>query len=127
MFVGWGCAVVCVPWIGALPSSDGGVVVGWYPVGMWLLVGLGVPFVSFLHALLLWLLLLQWLQNTLLMHSCLMWPCSPHLKHVGLFLLLDEFGELLKNPLRPVGLVVWGGKAVCEGALVSLLVFHASL
>ena len=127
MFVGWHCAVVCVPCVDALPSNGGGVAVGWYPVGMWLLVGLGVPFVSFLHTLLLWLFLLQWLQNTLIMHSCLMLPCSLHLKHVGPFLLLDEFGESSKNPLQPVILVVWGWKVVCVGALVSLLVFHTSL
>ena len=35
-----------------------------------------------------------------------MWPCSPHLKHVGPFLESEEFGELLLcRPLRPVGLV----------------------
>ena len=48
---------MCAPRFVVLPGSGGGVAVGWYPVGMWLLVGLGVLFVSFLHALLLWLVL----------------------------------------------------------------------
>ena len=128
MLVGWGCAGGCVVWVGAFPISGGGMIVGWYPVGMWLLVGLGVPFASFLHALLLWLLLLQWLQNTLsVMHSCLMWPCSPHLKHIGPFLLLAEFGESLKNPLRPDVLVVLGGKVVCVDAFPLLFFLHTLL
>ena len=56
-----------------------------------------------------------------------MWPCSPHLKHIGAFLLLDEFGESFKKPLQPVGLVVCGGKVVCVDALAPLLSLHASL
>ena len=72
--------------------------VGWYPVGMWL-DGLGVLFVSFLHALSLWLLFLQCEQNTLVLHSCHMCPCLPHLKQVGAFLFPDEFDESLKSPL----------------------------
>ena len=36
-----------------------------------------------------------------------MWPCSPHLKHVGPFLRSVGFDRLLVcSPLRPVGLVV---------------------
>ena len=66
--------------------------VGWYPVEMWLLDGLGVLFVSFL-------LFLQCVQNTLVLDSCCMCPCLPHLKQVGVFLLPDEFGESLKSPL----------------------------
>ena len=49
--------------------NGGGVAVGWYPVGMWLFMGLGVLFLSFLHVLLQWLPLLQLLQNTLFVHS----------------------------------------------------------
>ena len=56
-----------------------------------------------------------------------MWPCSPHLKHTGAFLLLDEFGESLKKPLQPVGPVICGGKVVCVGVLALLLSLHASL
>ena len=68
------------------------------------------------------------MQNTLsVSHSFLTWPCSPHLKHIGAFLLLDEFGELLKKPLQPVGLVVCGGKVVCVDALALLLSLHALL
>ena len=59
-------------------------------------------------------------------HSFLMWSCSPHLKHVGQFLLFDEFGESLNKPLQSAVLVVWVGKICC--AAVSLLVFlHGSL
>ena len=84
---------------GFLSFSGGGVAVGWYPVGTWLFIGLGVLFLSFLHVLSQWLPLLQLMQNTLFVHSFLMWPCSPHLKHVGQFLLFDEFGESLNKPL----------------------------
>ena len=80
----------------AVPGSGGGVAVGWYPVRMWLPVGLGVLLWYFLQALMSWFGLLQCVQKTLsLLHSILMWPCSPHLKHVGPFLLSKEFGELL--------------------------------
>ena len=86
--------MACVPWCGVFPISGGGVAVRWYPVGMWLLDGLGVLLVSFLHALSLWLLLLQCEQNTLVLHSCHIYPCSPHLKQVGVFLFPDEFGHV---------------------------------
>ena len=35
---------------------------------------------------------------------------SLQIKHVGPFLLFDEFGELLNKPLRSAVLVVWVGK-----------------
>ena len=41
------------PTVVAAPSSGGGVAVGWYPVGMWLPVGLEVLLWCFLHALVL--------------------------------------------------------------------------
>ena len=96
--------------------------VGWYPVGMWLFIGLGVLFVSFLHVLLQWLPLLQLLQNTPFVHLFLMWPCSLHLKHVGPFLLFDEFGESLNKPLRSAILVMRVGNICCVA--VSLPVFR---
>ena len=51
-----------------------------------------------------------------------MCPCLPYLKQVGIFLFLlpDEFGESLKSPLRPVILVVLGGKLVCVCVFVPL-------
>ena len=70
MLLSCGCVVECAAGLGAF--SGGGVAVGWYPVGMWLFVGLGALFLSFLDVLLLWLPLLQWLQNTLFTHLCLM-------------------------------------------------------
>ena len=79
-----------------VPGSGGFVAVGWYPVGMWLPLGLGVLLWNFLQALMSWFGLLQCVQKTLsLLHSSLMWPCSPHLKRVGPFLLSEMFGELL--------------------------------
>ena len=56
-----------------------------------------------------------------------MCPCLVHLKHIGAFLLLDEFSESLKNPLQPVGLVIRGGKVVCVGTFPLLLFLHALL
>ena len=79
-----------------VPGSGGCVTVGWYPVGMWLPVGLGVLLWNFLQALMLWFGLLQCVQKTLsLLHLILMWPCSPHLEHVGPFLLSEVFSKLL--------------------------------
>ena len=63
------CVIALVVVVGAFSGS--GVAVGWYPVGMWLFVGLGVLFLSFLHVLSQWPLLLQWLQNTLFVQLCL--------------------------------------------------------
>ena len=57
-----------------------------------------------------------------------MWPCSPHLKHVGPFLESEEFGKLLLcRPLRLVGLVdiLWG--AVLVAVLGMLFHLHRSL
>ena len=119
----WGCVGACAPWCGVFAISRGCVAVGWYPAGMWLLDGLGMLFVSFLHALSLWLLILQCEQKTWVLHSCHMCPNSPHLKQVGVYLFPDEFGESLKSPLWPVGLVTWGGKPVCVCVFV-LLFFH---
>ena len=63
----------CVPVADAVPRSGDGVAVGWYPVGMWLFVGLGVLLWCFLHALVSWLGVLQCVQKTLsLLHSSLM-------------------------------------------------------
>ena len=67
------------------------------------------------------------MQKTLSLHYILMWPCSPHLKHVGPFLLSEEFGELLWGLLRPVGLVVRPCRFVCMAVFVSLLYLHGSL
>ena len=39
MLVGCGCVAICAAGLGAF--SGGCVAVGWYPVGMWLFVGLG--------------------------------------------------------------------------------------
>ena len=58
----FGCVVALAVVAGAF--SGGGVAVGWYSVGMWLFVGLGVLLLSFLHVLSQWPLLCQWLQNT---------------------------------------------------------------
>ena len=102
--------MACFPLCGVFPISGDSVAIGWYPAGMWLLDGLGVLFVSFLHALSLWLLLLQCEQNILVLHLCSMCPCLPNLKQVGVFLFPDEFGESLKSLLRLAILVIWGGK-----------------
>ena len=48
-----------------VPGSGGGVTVGWYPVGMWLPVGLGVLLWNFLQALMSWFGPLQCVQKTL--------------------------------------------------------------
>ena len=52
---------VCCP-VAAVPIKGGGVAVGWYPVGMWLFVGLGVLLWCFLHTLVSWFVVLQIVQ-----------------------------------------------------------------
>ena len=66
---------------------------------MWLLVGLGMLLCSLLHAFVSWLWVLHSVHKTLSLQSDLMWPCSPHLKHMGPFLASEEFGELFWKPL----------------------------
>ena len=57
-----------------------------------------------------------------------MWPCSPHLKHVGPFLGSAGFdGLLVCSPLRPVGLVVVLWLNVFELMFVVLFHLHGSL
>ena len=74
---------------------------------IWLPAGLGALSSCFLHARELWLNDLQWSQKTLSLQLDLMCPCSLHLKHMGPFLLSEEFGEMfLRKPLRLVGTVV---------------------
>ena len=67
-------------------------------------------------------------KNSLSLHSALMWPCSLHLKHVGLFLVSEEFGKLLLcRPLQPVGLVDILCGAVLVAIFAPLLHLHGSL
>ena len=57
-----------------------------------------------------------------------MWPCSPHLKHVGPFLRSVGFDRLLVcGPLRPVGLVVVLLLNVFELMFMVLFHLHGSL
>ena len=68
------------------------------------------------------------MQNTLLLHSALMWPCSLHLKHVGPFLRSGGFGELsFCSPLRSVGLVVGLWLIAFELVFVVLFRLHGLL
>ena len=60
----WPVCCLCGP-VAAVPNSGGGVTVGWYPVGMWLFVGLLVWLWCFLHALVSWFAVLQCVQKTL--------------------------------------------------------------
>ena len=53
-----------------------------------------------------------------------MCPCSPHLKHVGPFLSLDEFGESLNKPLQSVVLVI---RLACCGVLLLPVFLHDAL
>ena len=69
----------------------------------------------------------KWLQNTFLLHSPLMWPCSPHLKHVGPLLSSVGFdGLLICRPLRLVSLVVVLWLNVFEPTFVALFRLHGS-
>ena len=72
---------------GWLFDKGGGVAVGWYPIAIWLPVGLGVLSGCFLQARELWLYVLQESQKTLSVQLNLKCPRSPHLKHIGLLLL----------------------------------------
>ena len=57
-----------------------------------------------------------------------MWPCSPHLKHVGPFLRSGGLGDLsFCSPLQPFGLVAALWLIVFELVLVALLRLHDSL
>ena len=65
--------VCCVGWPPVVaPISGGGVAVGWYPVGMWLVGGLGVLLRYFLQALVSWCADLQVVQYTLSLQSAFM-------------------------------------------------------
>ena len=68
----------CVVTVVGIGGDDG---VLWYPCWLLLLVGgLGVEFPYFLHAFVLWLDDLQWLQYTPVdLHVVQKCPCSPHL------------------------------------------------
>ena len=123
------CASVqCVGCAGTfVPIRGGGVAVGWYPVWMWLFVGLGTLLCCLLHTFMSWLWDLQSVQKTLSLQSDLTWPCSPHLKHVGPFLVSEEFAELSWKPLRLIGLVVHPCVVIYKAAFVLFLCLNRSL